>query len=206
MAWHDEHSVLLWEAVITFPQKNCKKKKKNCWIPKVSGDREQRILPIRCLLWCKHGLFPGNGQCDSWVKMNEKAETWITEESLTLWKQNAKKSGDSLVLYTAVYWNFHSSGNKHSLKTTQHNFYGMDVAVEEMETVRGWAECIICFRGRKEGVFSRLTGACCNSLIETEWDILITPVVKTKGCLGCREGRWDLWSSGWGSFAWGWSL
>lgn len=39
----------------------------------------------------------------------------------------------------------------------------------------------------------------CNSLIETEWDVLITPVVKTRGGEARRGGRMLLWSLGWRS-------
>lgn len=49
------------------------------------------------------------------------------------------------------------------------------------------------FWGRKEeevlGSFPDSLEPCCNGLIETEWDALITPVVKTEGGEDGREGR-----------------
>lgn len=68
--------------------------------------------------------------------------------------------------------------------------YGGDGAVET-----GRARSIICFGGRKGGGW----GADSleprpNSLIETEWDVLITPVVKTKG--GRKDVSFDLRGGG----------
>lgn len=74
----------------------------------------------------------------------------------------------------------------------------MDVLAEEMQTL-GHEVCRLSFfGGRKDKRWGRLLGGgffpdllepCCNSLIETEWDVLITLVVKTKGGEGGREGR-----------------
>lgn len=66
------------------------------------------------------------------------------------------------------------------------------MVVEEMETVWGKVTVLSMWRVRKRvgrGSFPDSLEPCCNSLIETEWDVLITQVVKTKGGLDCREGR-----------------
>lgn len=67
--------------------------------------------------------------------------------------------------------------------------YSSDVEVKIL-----WDEvCGLSFWGRKEeevlGSFPDSLEPCCNSLIETEWDVLITLVVKTEGGEDGREGR-----------------
>lgn len=100
--------------------------------------------------------------------------------------------------------------------------YSADVTAEEMQTL--WGEvCLLSVFWRQEGgeVEEEVEGwrggggggggggvppdslePCCNSLIETEWDVLITPVVKTEGG-GWRQGGCVLWSPGSGSPTWG---
>lgn len=79
-----------------------------------------------------------------------------------------------------------------------------DVEVE----IRCDEVCGLSLWGRKEeeevlGSFPDSLEPCCNSLIETEWDVLITLVVKTEGGRMGGKGGCALWSLGWGSLRWG---
>lgn len=109
---------------------------------------------------------------------------------------------------------------RHVLLPETHHLYlqcGCD-GRGDADTLR-WGVSIICFweAGRRRGgggggveeEVERGGGVppdslepCCNSLIETEWDVLITPVVKTEGG-GWRQGGCVLWSPGSGSPTWG---